>query len=137
MILLIDTNVLLDHLQQRQPHNPAATRVWKLVEEHDLDGYVSAISFNNIFYIARKQAGSEKALEAVKLVRHTFRFVPLDEDIVDRALATPAADFEDAIQAAAAHRISAQYIVTRNAGDFSSLGVQTATAEELLALLGD
>jgi predicted nucleic acid-binding protein len=72
MIVLIDTNILLDCLQERQPHAAAATRIWKLVEERGLAAFVSVISFNNIFYIARKQVGSKRALDAVKLVRGTF-----------------------------------------------------------------
>ena len=44
-------------------------------------------------------------------------------------------DFEDAIQAAAAIHIVADYIVTRNLNDFSSMGVPSVTAEEVLAIL--
>lgn len=135
MIGLVDTNVLLDVIQERKPHDAPAARLWKLVEEGTLIGLVSAISFNNIFYVARKQIGNEGALDAVKLVRRVFRFVSFDKTVLDRALAMPAADFEDAIQAAAAIRAGAAYIVTRNADDFTSTGVQTVTADELLALL--
>jgi predicted nucleic acid-binding protein len=100
-----------------------------------LTGFVSVISFNNIFYIARKQVGSKRALDAVKLVRSTFQIVPVDETVIDRAIATPTADFEDAIQAASAERIGADYVVTRNISDFASMGKPCVTAEELLALL--
>lgn len=135
MIVLIDTNILLDHLQQRKPHNATATRIWKLTEEGAIDAYVSAISFNNIFYVARKQAGSERAFEAVRLIRRTFRIVPLDEGVIDRALELRATDFEDAIQASAALSIQAAHLVTRNAADFALTGVACVTAEEFLALL--
>ena len=57
MIVLLDTNILLDVIQDRKPHADPAARVWKLVEERAVAGYVSAISFNNVFYIARKQRG--------------------------------------------------------------------------------
>lgn len=86
MTLLIDTNILLDVIQQRKPHDAAASRVWKLIEERTVSGYVSAISFNNIFYIARKQVGSDRALEAVKLIRGVFQLVALDQAVVDRAI---------------------------------------------------
>lgn len=135
MIVLIDTNILLDCLQARKPYDAAATRIWTLVEERALTGFVSAISFNNVFYIARKQAGSERALTAVKLMRQTIQLVPLDEAVIDRAIAAGTADFEDAIQAAAAIRIAAEYVVTRNTDDFGSMGVPAVTAEELLAIL--
>lgn len=135
MIVLIDTNILLDVLQERQPYVAAAARVWKLVEENNLAGYVSAISFNNVFYIARKQAGNERALAGVKLIRRTFGFVPLDEAVVDRAITEATSDLEDAIQAASAHRVAAEYVVTRNTTDFATFGVPAVTAEELLAIL--
>jgi len=135
MIVLVDTNILLDCLQARKPHDAAATREWKLVEERALVGYVSAISFNNIFYVARKQVGAAQALAAVKLVRKSFHLVPLDEAVLDCSIAATTGDLEDAIQAAAALRINADYIVTRNVSDFRTLGLQAVTADELLALL--
>lgn len=135
MKVLIDTNILLDVVQRRAPHHEPALRLWKLVEERVLIGFVSAISFNNIHYIVRKQAGSERARDAVIAVRKTFEIVPLDEDIIDRAVASPAVDFEDAIQAAAAVRVSAAYIVTRNITHFSAVGVQAVNAEDVVAIV--
>lgn len=135
MIVLLDTNILLDVIQDRKPHSDPAARVWEMVERRALVGYVSAISFNNIFYIARKQEGAEKALEALRLIRRVFQIVPLDEAVIDRALAAPGSDFEDAIQAAAADRVAADYLVTRNVPDFDSMGVSCVTPEELLAIV--
>lgn len=135
MIVFIDTNILLDVVQDRKPFSTPAVHVWKLVETRALVGYVSAISFNNVFYISRKQHGVEKALEALRLIRGVFQMVPLDELVIDRALAAPGSDFEDAIQAAAAIRIAADYLVTRNVADFQFGGVPAITAEELLAVL--
>jgi len=134
MTLLIDTNILLDVIQRRTPHDAPAARVWKLVEERDVAGYVSAISFNNVFYIARKQVGNERALDAVKLIRGVFRLVALDEGVVDRAIAITRGDFEDAIQAAAAAQVRADYIITRNIADFATMGVPAVTCDEFLAI---
>ncbi len=64
-----------------------------------------------------------------------FQIVALDELVIDRALAAPGSDFEDAIQAAAAFRVAADYLVTRNVGDFGSMGVSLVTPEELLAII--
>jgi predicted nucleic acid-binding protein len=135
MIALIDTNILLDVLQRRQPYEVVAAEVWKLVEHGFIEGVVSAISFNNIYYIARKRDGKDKALEAVKLVRQTFRVIALDADVIDEAIATSGSDFEDAIQAACAKRASAKHIITRNISDFVALDVHALTADELLALV--
>jgi predicted nucleic acid-binding protein len=131
MRVLLDTNILLDVLQERHPYHAAAARVWKLVEEKAIEGVVSAISFNNIFYIARKQSGRDKAMEAVRYVRRIFGITPLDAAVIDFALETNAPDFEDAIQVGSAKMVQADYVVTRNSADC----VPTVTAEELLALL--
>jgi predicted nucleic acid-binding protein len=136
MIVLVDTNVLLDVLQQREPHDAAAARVWKLAEERQITAYVAAISFNNVYYIARKQLGKAAALDAVKLVRGVFGTVPLDEAVVDAAItAGTSQDFEDSIQSISALRASANYIVTRNVDDFSYRTVPAVTADELLAIV--
>lgn len=136
MKVLVDTNILLDVLQARKPHDGPALRLWEFVEKRQLDGFVSAISFNNVYYVARRQVGREQALEAVKLIRGAFRTVSLDEVVIDRAIALNSRDFEDAIQAAAAARIKAAFVVTRNVSDFLSVGVSAITAEELVAFLG-
>jgi predicted nucleic acid-binding protein len=82
MIVLIDTNILLDFTQTREEHYNAAARLWSLVEHRAVIGYVSAISFNNLFYIARRKDGNRKAFEALRYVRQVFDIVPLDEKII-------------------------------------------------------
>jgi predicted nucleic acid-binding protein len=133
--VLVDTNILLDVLQRRVPYDVAAAQIWQFSETGSLVGFVSAISFNNVFYIARKQTGVAAAMDAVRAVRGAFRVVPLDEAVLDDAIAGTTNDLEDAIQAMSARRVSADYIVTRNAADFAAFGIPTATAEELLVLL--
>jgi predicted nucleic acid-binding protein len=135
MIVLVDTNILLDVIMQREPFRVVAERVWKLVEEGQLDGHIAAISLNNIFYLARKTLGSAGALDAVRDVRRLFKLVPLDERVVDAALDSAGADLEDAIQAASALHVLARHVVTRNVSDFASLGISAVSGEQLLGLL--
>ena len=135
MIVLVDTNILLDVLQHRAPYDVAAAELWRRVEAGEVVGYVSAISFNNIFYVARKQVGAAAAMDAVRAVRRVFQVVPVDGLLLDNAIGLTVNDLEDAIQAAAATHVSAAYVVTRNAADFARLGVRAVTADDLLALL--
>ena len=136
MILLIDTNILLDVLQRRPGLHRDSSRVWNAVEGGGAHGYVSMISFNNIYYILRRQVGPASALEAVKLVRQLFRCVPFDEGLLENAIRLAVtADFEDAIQQAAATRVRADYLVTRNVADFTNMdGVAAIAPDEFLSL---
>ena len=135
MKIPVDTNVLLDVLQRREAHFAGAAWVWKVVEEKRIEGFVSAISFNNIFYIARRLVGRDTALEAIKRVRAIFDVLPVDTSAIDSALQSAAPDFEDAIQSTCAIAAGMDYIVTRNVPDFKSLVPPALTPEELWAIV--
>ena len=72
MIALVDTNVLLDVLTRREPHYRASVYVWTLAERGEITAFISAISFNNIYYIVRKAESKTKAEKVLKLLRDTF-----------------------------------------------------------------
>ena len=58
MKLLIDANILLDALQNREPHVHASSVVWKLCETKT--GYVSAFTFANLVYVMRKELDAKE-----------------------------------------------------------------------------
>ena len=55
MKLLIDANILLDVLQNRENFVRASSMVWKLCETEQAKGYISALTFANLVYIMRKR----------------------------------------------------------------------------------
>ncbi|NEO42061.1 MAG: PIN domain-containing protein [Moorea sp. SIOASIH] len=55
-------HVLLDVLAQRQPFVVASAQALNTVTQEDVEGYVSGHAITNIFYILRRQVGSEAAL---------------------------------------------------------------------------
>jgi len=55
MVILIDTDVILDHLISRQPFANIAGEILNLCFQQKCDGYIAAHSITNIFYILRKQ----------------------------------------------------------------------------------
>jgi len=135
MIVFLDTNVLLDVLGERHPHYAAAARLWEEVEKGRLKAAVSAISFNNIYYILRKLVGASKAREAMIALNALFSIVPLDAAVITEAINTELRDFEDAIQYASALRAGADYFVTRDPGDFPEKPLGVIAPGELVASL--
>ena len=107
MVLLIDANILLDVLMNRQEFVTDSSMIWKLCETEQAKGYISVLTYANIMYIMRKQLTPEKIEEV----------------------------FEDAVQSATAEAIHADYIVTRNIKDFVKSKVVAFTPGELLARL--
>lgn len=133
--LFLDTNILLDVLLRREPFYRSAARVWTLAETGAHEGFVSAISFNNLFYIVRKHGGVAPAHRSLRLIRSVFRPVDVDARLLDEALAANGADFEDTVQLCCALRCRADYLVTRDHDGFGAASLSIVTADELLAVV--
>ena len=138
MKLFVDTNVLLDILAQREPFYAASARIGSLVESGKVEGFVSSISFNNIYYVIRKTAGKRNADKALRFLRDVFVPVAPDALILNQAIDSTMDDFEDAIQFHSAIRAGANCLITRDPGHFGHAKVTVAvlTPEEFLATWG-
>lgn len=136
MRVLVDTNVLLDVLARREPHWAAASRVWTLAETGRVQADISAISYNNVYYIVRRWSGRGRAEKALRLLRDVFGTVGLTQKVLIQAMDAEFPDFEDAIQYFLAVHARADYILTRDAQDFPRAGPTVIPPGEWLALLG-
>ena len=135
MKLLIDANILLDVLQNRENFVRASSMVWKLCETEQAKGYISALTFANLVYIMRKEMDAQRIEEVLHMLSLIFEFAELNDSDLFRAAALQWPDFEDAVQSVTAERIHADYIITRTVRDFSRSKVIAFTPDELLARL--
>ncbi|MCI9215314.1 MAG: PIN domain-containing protein [Oscillospiraceae bacterium] len=135
MRLMIDTNIFLDVLGQREPFYKNSQKVLYLCESGRAQGFLSASSVTDIFYLVRRQLHSvELAYQALGSVLDIVQVLTVTNEHVLEAYARRAADFEDCLLAvcAAANRCDA--IVTRNKKDFADFGIPLLAPEELLAI---
>ena len=135
MKALIDGNIILDVLQRREPHLDASSKVWKLCETDLIEGYVSALTFADLVYVMRKELTPESINEVLKKLSLIFHFTELAVADLTEAAEMKWNDYEDAVQAAAARRIHADCIVTRNIRDYLQSKVPAFTPAELLKRL--
>ena len=135
MKLLIDSNVVLDVLQNRHPNYETSYKVLVMCYDKKLLGYISTLTFANIVYIMRKELNSDKIVELLEYLKPIFDFVDFKKSDIEQAAKMKWKDFEDAIQYLAAKQIKAQYIVTRNLKDFALSEVPAITPDELLVIL--
>ena len=132
MVLLIDANIILDVLLNRQEFVKDSSMVWKLCETGKAKGYVSALTFANLVYIMRKQLDPEEIENVFRKLSLIFDFTDLSVSDLTRAAKLHWKDFEDAVQSVTAERVHADYIITRNVRDFSRSSVIAFTPAELL-----
>lgn len=133
MVLLVDANIMLDVLMNRQPFVKDSSLIWKLCETEKAKGYVSTLTFANMMYIMRKELSAEMIEEVFRKLKLIFEFVDFSPSILEKAVEMKWKDFEDAVQSATAEQIRADYIVTRNVRDFTQSKVMAFTPSELLA----
>lgn len=133
MKLLIDANILLDVLQNREPHVQASSVIWKLCETEKAKGYVSALTFANLVYIMRKELEPKKIEEILEALSLIFEFADFTVSDLTHAAELGWDDFEDAVQSVTAERVHADYIITRNVRDFAESKVVAFTPSELIA----
>ncbi|MBI2437267.1 MAG: PIN domain-containing protein [Lentisphaerae bacterium] len=135
MKVFLDTSVLLDILAKREPFYAASAEVWSLAESGTVQGFISAISFNNIYYVVRKTAGKRNADKALRILRDIFVPVAPDTLILNQAIDSTMNDFEDAIQFHSAIRAGADCLITRDPGHFRKVETTMAisTPDEFLA----
>ena len=133
MKALIDTNVILDALMEREPFNTAAKEIILLSAEGKISACITASSVTDIYYILKKHMKQEK------LVRQAILKLMAIVDVLDvtgsdceKACALPMEDYEDALHAYCAKRHKLDCIVTRDLKHFKGSPVNAIAPDELL-----
>ena len=134
MKVLVDTCVIIDALQSRQPFAPDAEQIFLLAANQKFDAFISAKSSTDIFYLTRKVTHSNEMTR--EILNRIFRiFELLDTAGIDckSALVTEiSSDYEDAVMIETAKRTGMDCIITRNEHDYSKSYVPVYSPEEFL-----
>lgn len=133
--VLLDVDVILDVLTQRQPFFRDSATLLAACETTRCQGYVAAHTLTTLWYLLAKYHDTVHARARVSDLLRIVEVAPVDRDVIDRALTDGLADFEDGVQVAAAVAVGADYVATRNLADFSKGSVPALTPAELMALI--
>ena len=122
--MLLDTDILIDVALDRRPHSDAATELLDRLQRGPKRAFVAWHTLSNLYYlVAPRRSGCTRFRRAAArdFVEQLTRFVAVattGTDAIRYAAKLPMADFEDAMQVAAARACGAQHIITRNLADF-------------------
>ena len=90
-----------------------------------------------MFFILRKTYSIKERREILVGLCSIFDVVGIDKAKLLAGLQNENfSDFEDCLQDECAKEVSADYIVTRNIGDFQSAKVKAITPQDLLEMIG-
>ena len=129
--LFLDTNIVIDMLQRREPFFLAAANIFALSVSGNAELYVSPMTYATASYLIGKR-DIKKVKPLLSELRKFSHVTPTDETTIDKALLSDFEDFEDAMQYFSAFGLSMDYIITRNKKDFIASKVPVLTPEEFL-----
>jgi len=130
--VFIDSDIILDLLCKREPFYTFAAEVFTLGDIKQIELVTTSVVFANVFYILRKVLGIDKAKELLRKLRIIISVVSVDEKVVDLALNSKFADFEDGLQYFTARENDIKIILTRNVKDYKEKELLIQTPEEYL-----
>ena len=132
---LLDSNVILDVLQRREPFSDDAAALMAAAEQGRFRGLVAAHSVTTLFSLLSKHCGADKARVTTLELLSVLDVAAVDGHMLAQALALPCRDLEDAVQMAAAREAGADYVVTRDRAGYAAGPLPALSPAELLALL--
>ena len=137
MVILVDTNIVLDILLNREPYAEEARIIMEKCADREVTGYLAAHSIPNLFYILRKNYSQRERRQLLRNLCDIFRISDLNEEKIRSAIKNEEfADFEDCLQEECAIEAAADYIVTRNPGDYKASRVKAVEPEQFIRLTG-
>ncbi|WP_031526126.1 type II toxin-antitoxin system VapC family toxin [Dyadobacter crusticola] len=133
--VFVDTDVCIDLLSGRKPFNSFAERIFTLAEQGKIEICISALSISNIHYVLHAQYGVKEPTLLIARFRTLVTILSVNSKVIDRAIASGFANFEDAIQYNTAIENSIHVLITKNLKDYKLAEIRIVTPEAYLAFL--
>lgn len=136
MKALIDTCIIIDVLQKREPFFMDAYNIFIAGANRVFDGAICAKSVTDVYYIMHRHfhddSRTRKALESL------FKLFSIEDTTgydCKKAIVSEMTDYEDAIIAETAMRVGADCIITRNISDFSGSAIKVYSPGQFLDII--
>ena len=133
MKTLLDTCVIMDAVQNREPFAQDAQEIFLAAANEAFMGCVTAKTMTNIYYLTHRCTHDSAAAKTITgRIGLLFAILDTTESDVRRALASNLPDFEDAVMVETALRENVDCIVTRNLSDYQNAPLPVYAPREFL-----
>ncbi|MDO4400016.1 MAG: PIN domain-containing protein [Coriobacteriia bacterium] len=132
MRALLDTNIVYDILCKRPHDNEALTQLRIMHAFGDVELWVSAKSFTDLFYLMRKDIGTEAAHDLLEDCLTWLHACSIDEEDLKHALEARWHDFEDSLVNVCAEKTGSDYLVTRDEKGFRNSPIPHGSASAFM-----
>jgi predicted nucleic acid-binding protein len=134
--IFLDTNIVIDFLADRKPFSLFAAKLFNFSILGKAKIFVSAVSYNNIYYILRQTHSNAETVKLLNELSEITEITNVTKSIIKQSLKSDFKDFEDAIEYNCALSLAkVDFIVTRDTKDFKKSTLSIMTPEEAVSLL--
>ena len=127
MRTLLDTNVVVDVLQRREPWFSDGRKIFYSIANKQIIGCITAKEAADIYYFSRKQFTGEDNADAKARQIMTKLY----------AVAVENGDYEDAVMIVSAERAGVDCIVTRNPSHFRASAIPVYSPADFAAMISE
>ena len=135
MVLLIDANVVLDYLLNREPHFADTYKIINYCKSEAVEGFIAFHSMSVIWYVLRNKPREARRAALMDICEILTVTGAPHEAVVEAVKNEEFPDFEDCLQEQCAATVYADYIVTWNVSDFTTSKIPAVTPTEIMRLL--
>ena len=133
MSALIDTCVIIDAMQSREPFCKEAQEIFYIADNKHVVEYISAKAVTDIYYLTHRSTHSDTETRRI-LGTLLGLFEILDTTSMDcrKALSSAISDYEDTVMCETARRCDMDCNVTINQKNYKNAEVKVYTPQEFL-----
>jgi predicted nucleic acid-binding protein len=134
--VFLDTNVLIDFFADRKPFSLEAAKLLNYSLRKKINIYISAVSYNNIYYILRQSCSHTETIKMLAELNEWTEIIDVSKEVIKKSIKSDFKDFEDAIQYNCAKSLAKiECIVTRNTKDFKTSSLPILSPKEALSAI--
>ena len=134
MIVLIDTDVLLDVALKRIDFFEDSMKIIDLAESKKINGFIAWHSLSNLYYLTSSASKEGSAKEFIRDLLEFIQVANTNTNSAVNAVNMDVPDFEDALQISSAIECNANYIITRNIKHYKKSIIKPLTPTQFLKM---
>jgi len=130
--ILVDLNIILDYLEDRDGCEKAGELFAKCFQKK-LHGFVCAHEITTLsYYLGKIRKNRSENMKIISRILQMFDVIEINKTILESAVLSNIADFEDAVIVESAKVKKLGCIITRNIRDFKNSRIPAMLPEEYL-----
>ncbi|MDZ8033935.1 DUF1822 family protein [Nostoc sp. DedSLP04] len=135
MKILVDADVLLEVLLNRNGLVDDAEKIWKLTQNRQIEAYITEIGLDKIYSFCTELADSDVAYKIVTSIQAIVSRCSLNRTLIEQARLSKLEDFESAVELTCAKEMELDGVVTLNVPSFAGADFRVWLVNELLEVL--